>query len=420
MCFITSLALLSFSQTYSQILLGVALPFFIIDTSILRRFTLSEFEKTLYSLIALFLALEIVAALSNATPLKSLWMLREEGLFLLIPMSLRAFRDDQFRLPILKTIMFSALALALYGVVQHYTGVTIFHPGQELYQSNDGLYITLGNFHNSLTFGNFMAVSAMFILPLGVFSSGRSSKALFLLSGAIASIVVFFSYQRGSVLGLFVGAIVFLIICFPRRRTLVAVLFGAILVTGALLSPRIVDRLKESFQREIASGEISDRDYSLRRTTIWKTSLAIVADNPLLGVGCGNFESAYKRYADSSVVLSFSHAHNDALNFAACSGVPTLLAYVLMWFFLLRALIQNRRRKNLAPDVQMAISATLVASITFLTVSLTEVAFTKEVVRSAIVIFWGYGLWGLEQSGIRSIAKLNPAATSDNDIVHSR
>ncbi len=395
--FAASVAFLSFSQTYSQIALGVALPFFALDNFIYHRFNLSRYEKRMYQLIALFLALEVVSAISNATPLESLWALREEWLFILIPISLRAFRDSSFHKPFIITVTVSVLAVSLYGTLQHYTGTTFLRPGQSLYQANDGLYLVVGNFHNSLTFGNYLAVASVFLLAWGTLAKVSIRSIAITLAGVAGAVVVFFSYERGSTLGLFAGWLTLGEALLRKNKILLVVLVLFIATSGALLAPRLVQRLTNTFSTEVVNESATNRDISLRRTTIWGTTLRVIKANPVLGVGMGNFEREYERLADPKVELFFSHAHNDILNIAACSGIPALIAYALIWIYLLRNLILRRRLKSFDSPEQLAIAATLVACATFLTVSQTEVAITKEVVRSILMVFWGIGLWGIER-----------------------
>ncbi len=396
-CFASSVAMFSFSQTYSQLLLVAALPFFIIDNFIYNRFTLSRFEKKFYSIIGIFLGLQIVSTLVVDDPLKSLWALREEWLYIFLPISLRAFRVKSFQKPFLITFAISILAISIYGAVQHYTGVSFLSSGQAVYQSADGLYRIVGNFYNPLTFGNYIAVVSVFILTWGALTKFDARTMLMALTGVLGAIVIFFTYKRGPVFGLLLGWMTISEAMVRKNRILMIVLALLVVTAGTLLAPRFVERLSDTISTELVDEGASKRTIALRRLTVWRTSLQVIKTNPVLGVGAGNFQSAYQQNADSSATRSFSHAHNDILNIAACSGIPSVLVYLLMWTYMLRELIRHRRRKDNGSTAQIAITATLVASVTFFAASLTEVAFTKEVVRSALMVFWGIGLWGIEQ-----------------------
>ena len=395
-CFLLSVALLSFSQTYSQVALAVALPFFVADTCVLARFTLSRFEKRLYSIVALFLALEIVASLTSVAPLTSLLALRKEWLFTLIPLSLRAFRDRDFHKYFFWTLTASVTLIATYAAIQHYNGMTPLRPGQPMIFSPDGLYRVVGNFHNPLTFGNYLVVVSAFLIARGM-GAAKSVLSFATVSSAVfGAVVSFFTYKRGPAFGLVCGWVTLSVFQIRRNRALVIGLTIGVVALGALLAPRFLERVEDTVATELTNEDMTRWQYSMRRTTIWRTAGNIIIDKPLLGVGAGNFEEAYKQHADSVVVAFLSHAHNDILNIAASSGIPACLVYLFMWFYMFRELLRSRKRSNPRAAGRVALSATVVASVAFFAVALTEVAFTKEVVRSALMIFWGYGLWGLE------------------------
>ncbi len=395
-CFLFSVFLLSFSQTYSQVFIALALPFFVVDTCIFKRITLSHFEKRLYGIIAVFLALEILASLSSVAPLKSVLALRKEWLFLLIPMSLRAFRDHAFHRYFFGTLTASVALLATYAAIQHYNGMTPLRPGQPMIFSPDGLYRVVGNFHNPLTFGNYLVVVSAFLITWGMGATKGVLSFATVSSAVFGAVVSFFTYKRGPAFGLVCGWVTLSVFQIRRNRALIIGLTVGVVALGALLAPRFLERVEDTVATELTNEDMTRWQYSMRRTTIWRTAVNIIADKPLLGVGAGNFEEAYKQHADSVVVAFLSHAHNDILNIAASSGIPACLIYLFMWYYMFRELLRSRKRANPEAVGRLALSATVVASVAFFAVSLTEVAFTKEVVRSALMVFWGYGLWGLE------------------------
>jgi tetratricopeptide (TPR) repeat protein len=89
-----------------------------------------------------------------------------------------------------------------------------------------------------------------------------------------------------------------------------------------------------------------DAEFS-RRLVLMRCSLGLVAKNPLLGVGPGNFRIAFpsvqaqglSREALAARPYIFSeHAHNDLLQMACESGLPAALLLLLLWAWALRSL----------------------------------------------------------------------------------
>jgi O-antigen ligase len=55
------------------------------------------------------------------------------------------------------------------------------------------------------------------------------------------------------------------------------------------------------------------------------------SDHPWFGVGAGNYEPAYGRYALPLWPVALGHAHNYYLNIAAEAGTIGLMTYLFLW-----------------------------------------------------------------------------------------
>jgi O-antigen ligase len=75
------------------------------------------------------------------------------------------------------------------------------------------------------------------------------------------------------------------------------------------------------------------------RITIWKDSLHLVRDFPLIGSGLGTFGVAFRRYQASMLDNMVDHAHNDYLEFAAETGLLGLAVLFLPMLYLLGRMI---------------------------------------------------------------------------------
>jgi O-antigen ligase len=67
-------------------------------------------------------------------------------------------------------------------------------------------------------------------------------------------------------------------------------------------------------------------------------------EHPWLGVGAGNYEVVYDRYALPLWPLPLGHAHNYYLNIAAEAGILGLGTYLLLWLAALVAAWRATRR----------------------------------------------------------------------------
>jgi len=94
-----------------------------------------------------------------------------------------------------------------------------------------------------------------------------------------------------------------------------------------LLVPGVANRFIDQYDMEIGGRHPGSRLF------IWERSLKMIRDNPMLGVGKGNFREVYGSYMPEKIhpVHRVGTAHNDFLHTAAISGLPGLLLYSLLW-----------------------------------------------------------------------------------------
>jgi O-antigen ligase len=80
------------------------------------------------------------------------------------------------------------------------------------------------------------------------------------------------------------------------------------------------------------------------RTYIWKDSMNMLKDFPVLGVGLGNFSLAYTLYKENAYWPHvYDHAHNDYIELATETGIVgfALVFWALIAFF--RNLYRNEK-----------------------------------------------------------------------------
>lgn len=170
------------------------------------------------------------------------------------------------------------------------------------------------------------------------------------LVGVSASLAVVFSWSRGAWLGFIAGLAVLVLFAFKRWwvgafalglgvATLVLGL-GAGVAVGLGPAQSVADRLL-GFREDFALGDvrgvdINDANYAvLERLAHWQAALDMARDNIWTGVGFGNYEAAYARYALINWPAALGHAHNYYLNLLAETGLVGIMAYCLLWVVIL-------------------------------------------------------------------------------------
>ena len=128
------------------------------------------------------------------------------------------------------------------------------------------------------------------------------------------------------------------------RRTAVGVLAGGVVTVA--LAAAFSDYLGPRVQRTLGALHLQEGglDFALSgRVVLWGTTLRIIADHPVTGVGVDNFQSAYKTYAEGGDQFvqwgrpGAFHAHQIVLEVLSETGVVGLLLWLAALALALRA-----------------------------------------------------------------------------------
>lgn len=217
------------------------------------------------------------------------------------------------------------IATALYGVAQHF-GFDFFS-WQEHYQ----VPISRGvSFFGHATFSASVLIIAI-PLGAGLASNRRSRVTRFVLYVGLALMMMhlFYSGARAAVLSLFAASLAAASIFLffrrgeegKRRRLFVAGVYAVVTLVGGALAVQAW-RVKDSdlFAVEQKSG--------LLRLYAWETSSRIFFENPVFGIGLGNYEVSSMAYWNEFEIAQYARAgtamhqtHNEYLEVAAEQGI---------------------------------------------------------------------------------------------------
>lgn len=178
-------------------------------------------------------------------------------------------------------------------------------------------------------------------------------------SGLCMLAALIMSWSRGAWLG-FAAAVASMVLAVVARSgrgaVLIALLVAVVayvLLGGGLaqVPPSLVQRFSDFAPYlgvlDVRGVEITDANFAvLERMAHWQSAWAMWTDHPWLGIGIGNYEPLYPRYALPLWPYALGHAHNYYLNIAAETGLLGLLAYVVLWSVALVAAWQAARRST--------------------------------------------------------------------------
>ena len=248
----------------------------------------------------------------------------------------------------------AATGYAIYGIVQMIGLVAGFDTSLTFLKgiSNPDLFVGVGApvvrrigdvfransmFNDPNILGGFLAAAMTMTLALREFHSeaGRRARAAFeVLALGIMGTCLLLTQSRSGALAFLVGAgVVFT----QRPRSLgrpslwLSVAAGAAAIVGVALLLGVDYTLL--FSRFAAISDTNDTS-NKQHLEVFLYGLQLIARYPLTGVGLGNFGLFYGPERDAMYPKMMSHSA--PLTYFAESGIPGGLAFVGLWFLLLR------------------------------------------------------------------------------------
>ena len=191
------------------------------------------------------------------------------------------------------------LIASVHGVVQHFEGV---FSTQGFVAGGESVGRVQGSFGHPNEYAGFVAL----LLPLAVAVAATKElpSQLRLLAGAAALAAVpalNYSYARAAIASLVLGALIWLLIMRPK----LAVIAAVVVAVGAVaLAPGV---LKERFNPESAEDDVA------LRSDVAQSALDIYGEDPLLGVGVNNFQTAYSERFAAETAGQRRLLHNEQL-----------------------------------------------------------------------------------------------------------
>jgi O-antigen ligase len=267
----------------------------------------------------------------------------------------------QWRKALVLVFLGTGVLVALQGIYQF-----LFQVGPEEFVLFGRFMRAYGTFEQPNPYAGYLGLAlpvALGLVAAAMVPIGRRVRGWWLVwalgSGAVMLAALVMSWSRGAWLGLAAAVAVMAIAIVARSGragilgAISVVLLLYVLLAGglSLVPPSIVQRFSDFVPylgvADVRGVEITDANFAvLERMAHWQSALNMWTDRPWLGVGIGNYEPVYARYALPLWPLPLGHAHNYYLNVAAEAGVIGLVAYLFLWGAALVGTWQATRRAS--------------------------------------------------------------------------
>lgn len=178
---------------------------------------------------------------------------------------------------------------------------------------------------NSNNLGAFFILFIFPFIMLSIYEKEKRKKFLYIIISILCLFNIIVSYSRNAWMAFGVGCV--LIVIIYNRKFIVP--FLGVFLTG-LLIPEISMRLTE----------FNDFNQNITRIKLWETTLLMIKEHALLGVGVGNFSYQYDKYIKRFEELKYSdyqifHPHNVFLQVQAELGIIGSILIISLIIFII-------------------------------------------------------------------------------------
>lgn len=362
-----------------NVFMGLLIGSFLIKKMIEPR---SPFSRTAINLPLFFLFLITCLSLINSVDLADslkggvFKLLRYILIFFVVSQEVRDKRH-------LERIIFSlSLALALVSIDsiwQTFSGKDFIRGYSPVV--NIGIVRATASFKDSNTLGIYLSCLFPILFGVAVYHF-KSRLRIILLAVTILSLAgIILTYSRPTLLAVFSAWVFFAVA--KKDKFLSLALIGALLITPFVLpaSFKAWVRLMEYNPLRVMCND--------DRIAIYRNSINMIKDHPIIGVGANTFMKNYKYYKESPeyrgiITTDYVYAHNNFLHMAGEIGLLGLGVFLWLLFRLFHATSKIRESLNHNFLKVFSLSATA-ALIAFLVNGLTESSLYSSRVAG---LFW--------------------------------
>ena len=233
-------------------------------------------------------------------------------------------------------------AIGMHAIIAARTGVFLFATSSyaSYVSTKDDLRLAgtnalrTGSFLlNPDTAGSFFAMVGLLAVGLALGSATWRMRALYLIEAGLIFLAQLFTFSTASFAALGAGGLVlafFMTKGFQRLYPVIAIVI-LVSVTFAAFPAQMTALITHALR----PGEFS------LRFGVWQTALAMIAANPLTGVGLGTatYLARSTAFQSSLQTTPEAHPHNSYLEFAAMSGIPALLVFLVLLVLSMRLVL---------------------------------------------------------------------------------
>ncbi len=283
--------------------------------------------------------------------------------------------------------LFSSLGVGIYAVIAYFVN-PVSHP-----EWVDGSFANEITARATATFSN-PNVYAVFLIPAIVFSGigalykkRPSGKAYSFICFAVNLFAMALTFTRGAWVALAISFLALLVLRAKGAPKALLIPLGLLPIGLSFIPSAFINRI-------LSIANLSDSSIA-SRLSIWRSSLTMLRDNLLFGIGIGSesFEEEFVKYAEDAVTAP--HSHNLFLEIGIEAGATSLLLFGFLM------LVRTRHIATYAKYISRS-SLTSTATAGALSVfALLTFGMTDYIFYNPVMIYLFFFLFGFSSATLR-------------------
>jgi tetratricopeptide (TPR) repeat protein len=256
-------------------------------------------------------------------------------------------------------------------------------------------------FVNPDYFASYLLIGFSICLSVALFRPARWERAVAATASAFFYYGIVQTTSRGATIAAFLVIVAAAVRYGERSRIARIAAVAAIcvaLAAAALISPRLITKFTDIHGSQNA--------YNYMRLGVWESTLHLIRDYPVFGVGLGQFVHVSKRFTPALTnggVARYMQrpgiAHSEYLQYAAETGIPATLVLMALATCLIGLAI--KRSKTCPADSRVVQEAAIITIAGLASHALVDNNWNVPVVAAAVVVFGladvlPYGQWPLK------------------------
>ncbi len=279
-----------------------------------------------FAMLALLLAmtLSLITTLGFSLSLKEIVKWLEAFVVLVLGTQYLRTRRQIWTLIIIACL--AALSQAVLGYLQFALGLG---PASFI---RDAALRVYGTFDQPNPYAGYINMTLTIVVALLLLGRGVAVRVLAGFTTIVLLGAEILSQSKGGYLALGVALLFIIIVGLARHRVLLCcIIITVLVVVSFYLAGLVPDHLFAALLQRVGLVNLSftfptnDNYANSERLAHWIAGLLMFRDHPLLGVGIGNYATAYPRYAQGIFVIPLGHAHTYYINMDAEAGIAGLI-----------------------------------------------------------------------------------------------